>query len=237
MEIRRGVLNAAQRERFDRSIGGHHHSIHGVLLVEPLCLKVMHAVVGVVRRLMARRTLPLTEEYFLAVHLCGGRLGGIQLAIPSQLRGWGKVQDLLKFAHKMNLAASLENVDTFFGGDDRVPVKISSALFELSEIFHRFQRPLGTEETLDVNAAQRRRFDPVPEFLRTNVSDEMECAVGPTVCVTIKAGDSAARLHGTTIVRLIELLLRKGSEQQPQPFDLLRIQNSVKQIIEIIDRD
>src|SRR5712692_11940215 len=65
----------------------------------------------------------------------------------------------------------------------------------------------------------------------------MECAVGPTVRVTIKAGDSAARLHRTTIVRLVELLLRKGSEQQPQPFDLLRIQNSVKQIIEIVDRD
>src|SRR5260370_38572496 len=79
MEIRRGVLNAAQRERFDRSIGGHHHSIHGVLLVEPLCLKVMHAVVGVVRRLMARRTLPLTEEYFLAVHLCGVALAGSSL--------------------------------------------------------------------------------------------------------------------------------------------------------------
>src|SRR5260370_25973163 len=64
----------------------------------------------------------------------------------------------------------------------------------------------------------------------------MECAVGTAVRVAIEAGDSAARLHRTTIVRLIKLLLRKGSEQQPQPFDLLRIQNSVEQIIEIVDR-
>src|SRR5258708_38792340 len=65
----------------------------------------------------------------------------------------------------------------------------------------------------------------------------MECAVGTAVRVTIEAGDSATRLHGTTIVRLIELLLRKWSEQQPQPFDLFRIQNSVKEIIVIVDRD
>src|SRR5258708_13254785 len=65
----------------------------------------------------------------------------------------------------------------------------------------------------------------------------MECAVGTGVGVTIEAGDSATRLHGTTIVRLIELLLRKWSEQQPQPFDLFRIQNSVKEIIVIVDRD
>jgi hypothetical protein len=78
-----------------------------------------------IRRLMARRTLPLAEEHFLTVHLCGCGFGGIQLAIPPQLRSWGKVQDFLKFAHKMNLAASFENVDTLLCGDDRIPVKIS----------------------------------------------------------------------------------------------------------------
>jgi hypothetical protein len=77
----------------------------------------------------------------------------------------------------------------------------------------------------------------MPEFLRTNISHQMECTVASTIRVTIKAGYAAARLYRTTIVCLIELLLGKRSEQQPEPLDLLGIENPVKQIIVIFDSD
>jgi hypothetical protein len=53
----------------------------------------------------------------------------------------------------MNLAAPVEHVDAFFDGDDCVAIEIGCALFELGEIFNRFQRPLGTEQPLYVHAA------------------------------------------------------------------------------------
>lgn len=105
MEIRRSILNAAQRERFDGSIGGHHHSVDRSLFVKTVGLQIVHRVVGVVRRLMAGRTLALAEEYFLAMHLCQGSLCRVKLPIPSQLRSWREIQDFLKFRHKVNLAS------------------------------------------------------------------------------------------------------------------------------------
>ena len=55
----------------------------------------------------------------------------------------------------------------------------------------------------------------MPEFLRPDVTYQVECAIGAAVGVTVQASDTAARLVGTAIVRLIELLLRERSKQQP----------------------
>jgi len=55
--------------------------------------------------------------------------------------------------------------------------------------------------------------------------------------MTIKAGHTAARLCRTAVICLIELLLREGREQQSQSLDLFGIENAVKDLIEVINRD
>src|SRR5437899_8496753 len=120
MQIWGSIFDAAQRECLDWSVGGHHHSIHHVLLVEALRLQIVHGVVGVVGRLVAGRTLSFPEENFLPVHLGGCRLCRIKFAVPPQLGSWLEVEQLLKFRHEVNLAAALEDVHTLLGGDHRV---------------------------------------------------------------------------------------------------------------------
>ena len=70
------------------------------------------------------------------------------------------------------------------------PSKVSGALFELREVFDRLQRALRTEQSLNVYAAQRRRFDPAPIFLRPNVADEVRGAVRVAVDVTVETSDA-----------------------------------------------
>src|SRR5437867_10993736 len=55
--------------------------------------------------------------------------------------------------------------------------------------------------------------------------------------MAIKADNSPARPFRAAVIRLVELLLRKRSQEQPQPVELLRIQDAVEQLEEIIDRD
>ena len=90
-----------------------------------------------------------------------------------------------------------------------IAVEVGRALLELGEIFHRLERPLRTEQSLDVHAAQRRRIDAVAELLRTDVADQMRGAVGVAVRVAVEAGHAAAGLVRAAIVGLVELLLRK----------------------------
>src|SRR3981081_2913748 len=134
MQIWWRIFNAAQRERLNGAVGRHHHSIHHMLFVEPLGLKVMHGVVGVIGRHVTRRTLSFSVEHVLPVHFGWSSLRRIEFPIPSQLGSRRKVQQLLKFRHEMYLAAAFEWIYAFLGGDYGVSIKIGGALFELSEI-------------------------------------------------------------------------------------------------------
>ena len=66
--------------------------------------------------------------------------------------------------------------------------------------------------------------------------DQMRGAVGVAVDVAIETGHAPARLFAAAIVRLVELLLREGRDEQPQPFQLLRIEEAVKQFVVVVDR-
>ena len=90
---------------------------------------------------------------------------------------------------------------------------------------------------LDVHAAQARRIDPVAERLRPGVAGEVRGGVGMTIGVAVEAGDPAARADGAAVFRGIELLLRKGREQEPQALELLGIKDAVEQGEVIVERD
>jgi hypothetical protein len=75
------------------------------------------------------------------------------------------------------------------------------------------------------------------KLLRPNVANEMECAIGSTVGMTIKAAHTPARLFRTPVVCLVELLLREGRKKQSQSLELFGIENAVEDIIEVINRD
>src|SRR5882757_914292 len=75
------------------------------------------------------------------------------------------------------------------------------------------------------------------EFLRADITYQVESAIRASIRVTVETRDSAAGLVGTAIGGLIELLLRKRSEQQAEPFDLLRVENAIEQVVEVCDGD
>jgi hypothetical protein len=52
-------------------------------------------------------------------------------------------------------------IDALLGGDHVVTVEISAALLELSEVLDALQRALRPEESLDVDASERRGVDPI----------------------------------------------------------------------------
>src|SRR5260370_5983530 len=119
---------------------------------------------------MTGRALPLAKEDLLAVQLGRAGLGGIELDEDVELGRGREVQQLLEFGHEMDLAAALQDVDAFLGGDDHVAVKISAALLEFGEVLDRLQGPLRAEQALDIDTAQRRRVDATAMFLRAHVA-------------------------------------------------------------------
>src|SRR5438105_1225099 len=134
----------------------------------------------------------------------------------------------------MNLAPALQDVDTLFRGDHRVAIEVGRPLLELGEVLDRLQRPLGPEDPLDVHAAQGRRLDPVAKLLRANVSDQVCRAVGAAVLMTVEARDSEARPFAAAVGGQVELLLGERREQQPQPLELLRIQDAVEELVIVV---
>src|SRR6185369_10625317 len=134
----------------------------------------------------------------------------------------------------MDLASSFENVDAFLRGNHRVAIEVCGALFELREVFHRLEGALRAEQPLHVYAAQRGRVDTVPELLRPCVSRQVSGAVGVAVGVAIEAGYTTADVLAAAIFRLVELLLRKRRQQEAQTFDLLGVEQAVKELIEVV---
>ena len=43
--------------------------------------------------------------------------------------------------------------------------------------------------------------------------------------------------HAAPVLGRVELLLRERRDQQPQPFELLRVQDAVEQLVVVVDRD
>ena len=74
----------------------------------------------------------------------------------------------------------------------------------------------------------------VVELLRADISCQMGTGVCMAVRMTFEARDATAWTHGTTVFRLVELLLRERRDEQPQALELFRIQNPVEQFIIVV---
>src|SRR6266446_2244998 len=237
VHIGRVILNAAQRKGFDRPVPDRHHVVDHYRLEEALRLKVVHQVVGVKRRLVAARALALAEEDLLAAHLGGRRFAGNELAKNVKLGRRWKVQHLLEIGHEVHLTSALERIHTFLRGDHSIAVEIRRALLEFGEILDRLQSTLRTEEPLNVHAAERQRLDAVAELLRARIGGEVRRAVLVAVRMAIKASRAKAGNLRAAILGRVELLLRKGRQQQAQSFQLPRSEKAIEQLVIIGERD
>src|SRR6266508_4111706 len=110
VQVRRRVLDPAQRKRLDRPIHCRHAPVERARREESLRAEIVHQVVGVVRRRVADGALPLAEEHRLAPLLFIGRLGGIQPPVEAQLGSGREIEELLHLRHEVHLAAPLEHV-------------------------------------------------------------------------------------------------------------------------------
>ena len=119
-----------------------------------------------------------------------------------------------------------------------VAVEVGGPLLELGEVLDRLQRPLRAEQPLDVHAAQARRVDAAAMALRPNVADQMRRPGRVAVDVAVEAGhaDHAGGVLGLAVGRGVELLLRELRHQQAQPLQVLRIEDAVEQLLEILQR-
>ena len=166
----------------------------------------------------------LAEKDSLTPHLGLGRLFWVELAVNVQFRCRRKIEHLLELGHRMNLTAAFEYIYAFLGRNDVVAVEIGGPLLKLGKVLDCLERPLRAEETLDIHAPQRRRIEAMPEVLGPNIAHEMCCTIGMTVGVAVEAGNAAARTSRPAVFGLVELLLRKRSNQQPKALELLGIQ-------------
>ena len=178
---------------------------------EAFDLEIMHLVVEVEGRRMAVPTLPLPKEDVLAQALFLRRPSGIQRPERRQLRGRREIEHVLHLGHHGDLAGPSGEMDPFFGGRHLVTIEVGSALFKLSEVLDRAERPLRTVEALVEHAAQAYRVDPKSRRLRAIVGVQVEGAIGVTVYVAIKTGntDHSIFAFSLSIVSRVELLLWK----------------------------
>src|ERR1700681_1039975 len=123
----------------------------------------------------------------------------------------------------MHLDSPVQNVNAFLFRDDVIAIEVCRALLELGEVLHRFQRSLRAEKALNIDSAQRWSVYPVAIFLRANITYFVRGAIGVAVRVAIKTGNPATRVLRTPVLCLIELLLWKCCQKQPQSYQLLGI--------------
>ena len=91
VQIGRRVLDAPQREGFDRTVVGHHHAIDHFLFIKSLRLQVVHAIVGVIGGGMTSDATGLAVKEAFTAQFAGTRLGGIKLTVYVKLGGWRKI--------------------------------------------------------------------------------------------------------------------------------------------------
>src|SRR5947209_11800778 len=72
------------------------------------------------------------------------------------------------------------------------------------------------------------------KLLRPDVTHKVRGAVGMAIRVTVQASYSSARMLRSSVLCLVELLLRKCGQEQAQALQLLRIQNPVEQFVVVI---
>src|SRR5450759_2548083 len=123
----------------------------------------------------------------------------------------------------MNLRASFENVYSFFGCHGMISIKVGCALFKFGEIFNGFKRSLRSKKPLNIHSPQGRRFDPVPELLRSDISNQVVSPIGVSIGMTIKTGNTKAGPVSSPVFGSIKLLLWKLGDQQAQSFKLFWI--------------
>ena len=237
VQVGRLILDAAQREGLDGSVAGGIHVVDRHRLEEALGLEIVHQVVGIVRRGVAGAAPALAEEDLLAAQLGGGSLARIKLAEHVEFRCRRETELLLEFRHQVDLVDATEDIQALLGADHVVTVEICSGLLELGEIFDGLERALRAEQPLDLHAAQRRRDDAVPDFLRSGIGRKVRGLVGMAVRVAVEARCAAARLLRAAVLGLIVLLLRKWGDQQAQTFDLFGRDDAVEQLKIIVDGD
>jgi len=75
----------------------------------------------------------------------------------------------------------------------------------------------------------------MPELLRADVADQVRGGVGVSVDVAVEAGDPQTGLQTAPIRGGVELLLGKRSDQQPQAFELFRVQEAIEQPVVVGD--
>src|SRR5450759_5462194 len=123
----------------------------------------------------------------------------------------------------MNLRTTIKNVNSLFGCHYMIAIKVGCPLFEFSEIFNRFKSSLRTEEPLNTYSPQSRSFYPMPEFLWSNIANQMVCPVCVSIGMTIKTGNTKAGPVSSPVFGSIKLLLWKLGDQQAQSFKLFWI--------------
>ena len=86
--------------------------------------------------------------------------------------------------------------------------------------------------------AQAGRIDAAAMALRPDVAHQVRRRRRVAVDVAIEAGHAlhAERLLGLAVGGGVELLLRKLRHQQPQPFQVLGVQNARKELLEVLHR-
>ncbi len=160
----------------------------------------------------------------------------VELAENVELRRRREVEQLLELRHVVDLAATVQNTCALFDGVFRLAVEIGGALLELGEVLDRFQRPLRSEQPLDVDTAQRRRVDAVAMLIRADIADGVCRGVGVAVGMAVEARDALAGDQRAAVLGGIELLLRERREEQAQAFQLLGIQDALEKLLEIRER-
>src|SRR5476649_771558 len=95
----------------------------------------------------------------------------------------------------MHLAAAFENVGALARGVGRDAVEVGGALLELGEVFHGLERPLRTEQALNVHAPQRWCVDPMAILVGPDVAYRMGGGVRMAIGVTIEAGNALVGLQ------------------------------------------
>ena len=160
MEVRRLIFYATQRKGLDRAVSRSHSAVDHAGFVKPLGLQVMHGVIGIIRRRVAHSASGLAVEERLALEFGSGCPRRVQCSVYVEFGGRWEVEDLLKLGHEMNLAPPFQDIDSLFGRNHRVAVKVCGALLKLGKILDALQCPLGTEQPLNINPSQGRGVYP-----------------------------------------------------------------------------
>ena len=77
----------------------------------------------------------------------------------------------------------------------------------------------------------------MPERIGPDVTDGMRRGIGVAVRMAVEARDTLMRLHAPPVLRHVELLLWKRSDQQAKSLKLFWIENLFEQPLEVVERD